>query len=46
LAETLQQEHEAFNPNSKKKKKKRPDTEVLRMSMRQYRDFLERLLSL
>ncbi|MER7003512.1 hypothetical protein ABT297_10750, partial [Dactylosporangium sp. NPDC000555] len=43
LAEKLEEQQHALNPATSSE---RPDTEALRVAMRQYKDFLERLLSL
>jgi hypothetical protein len=43
LAEKLQEQQHALNPS---KSSKHPDTEALRVALRQYKDFLERVLSL
>jgi hypothetical protein len=43
LAKALQQQNSQLDP---RKKTKNPDTETLRVALRQYKDFLERILAL
>jgi hypothetical protein len=43
LAKALEKQHKELDP---RRKAKNPDTEALRVALRQYKDFLERVLSL